>query len=163
MYYASTPLSASPVAAWMLQQDVSLIAKHSRMALLLSPSQRTVLVDSDEGAIFFEEARQNDHGVDPKDGQVEISPDLAISLGFIQAADLEARCYQAWRLRGCVWIANLHCTALVKGMMQINPALSECIVPPASCVKVRGAGRASGVKYCFDIVRTTAPLHKQPR
>eukprot|EP00438_Fugacium_kawagutii_P002158 Skav219899 [mRNA] locus=scaffold841:210630:212576:+ [translate_table: standard] len=153
MYYAARPLEDSPSAKWLLQNAGSLEKAYCRLHLLLSTLERGTM------AIFpakSEPEVKNDALVDPRDGMAE----FAKAHRLISAADFLRGVYKPWQFRGIVKLFNEEgITALVKGMLVINPKLTgEILILPDSCIRVRGPHMKGAQVYGLDLTTSTRPM-----
>ena len=107
------------------------------MVLLLSSTARAFSIPPDQYKVIEEPAVKSAKGIDPKDGQSEVSPDYAVKLGMVKAREQleDMPLYNPTKFRG---ILNLNNAVLAKGMLVINPSLEQEIWLPEGCLKIRG-------------------------
>ena len=110
---------------------------YSRMVLLLSSTARAFSIPPDQYKVIEEPAVKSAKGIDPKDGQSEVSPDYAVKLGMVKAREQleDMPLYNPTKFRG---VLNLNNAVLAKGMLVINPSLEQEIWLPEGCLKIRG-------------------------
>ena len=132
-YYGSKPLFENPTAVRVLKAATSMQAAYSRMVLLRSPSRLVPLPPGVQATlspdILFQE-------VAVTDGQAEVSIEFGRRIGLLPATGGHADvCFAAWQFRAILPMTHGQ-TALCKGMLIIDPHLTEDIRLRAECCKL---------------------------
>ena len=163
VYYSSKALSESASAMWVLEHCASLSEAYSRMMLLFSPTSCTIALPP-KVSVEFVPKRPNNVGVDPRDGQAELSMALARKLGLIRSKSASGDpVFPAWQMRGMVFVPALNKLCLVKGMLTLNKALlGLTLVLPESTCKVRGA-MTHMMPLGLEITKTSEKGFQAPR
>lgn len=82
VHYSPRLLHKSAAAVWVLATGVTLSDPYLRLPLPAPPSARFLPFATDGQTLTEQSGGLNAVGVDPKDGQAEMSPDMARRLGL---------------------------------------------------------------------------------
>jgi len=161
-YYATRDVFTSASFMWLLHWSATRSEAYSRMPLLLSPSQYELSVEG--VTIVYVPEKLNDCDVDPKDGQLEISPDLVRWWGFYVGGDKGWHLYIPFQLRGLLHV-GVDDIGLCKGMAVVNETLPPWTIHvPHSCWKCWGKRSTKfPVKICLDCTKDTERCLREPQ